>query len=272
MRLHKPIGILLLLWPTLWALIIASRGHPQPHIFIVFILGVVLMRSAGCVINDFADREFDGHVQRTRSRPIVRGKVSPKEALTLFLILSGIAFALALTLNVFTILLAIPGLILAASYPFMKRITNLPQLVLGIAFSWGIPMAFTAEQGFVPLIGWLLMLANIIWTIAYDTEYAMVDREDDIKIGIKSTAILFGNYDRLIVAILQLITIFLLLTVGLLESMNNWYYMSVVAALLLCIYQLYLIRNGDPKNCFKAFLNNNWFGCAITLGLVCQFL
>lgn len=271
MRLHKPIGILLLLWPTLWALLIASEGHIQPYVFFVFIAGVILMRSAGCVINDLADREFDGHVARTCNRPIVKGLVSPKEATLLFLLLSAISFVLVITLNVLTIALAIPGILLAASYPFMKRFTHFPQVILGVAFSWGIPMAFAATQGSVPAIGWLLMLANIIWTIAYDTEYAMVDRADDLKIGIKSTAIIFGQYDRLIIGILQAITILLLLIIGHSQQFNVWFYFSVLIATSLAVYQQRLIFHRDPANCFKAFLNNNWFGMIIAVGITLSF-
>jgi len=267
MRLHKPIGILLLLWPTLWALLIASQKIPNLYVFSVFIIGVILMRSAGCVINDFADREFDGHVTRTRMRVLPQGHVSPREAILLFFILSGISFILVLTLNMLTVLLAIPGIILAASYPFMKRITHLPQIILGFAFSWGIPMAFAAQLGSVPGIAWLLMLANLIWTIAYDTEYAMVDRSDDIKIGIKSTAILFGNYDRIIIGALQIIALLLLSAVGFLEAFNFFYYVAICIAALLCVYQQYLIRHQVPQHCFKAFLNNNWLGMIITIGI-----
>ncbi len=268
MRLHKPIGILLLLWPTLWALFVGGRGHLDPYIFFIFIVGVVLMRSAGCVINDFADHEFDGHVRRTRNRPIVTGNVRPREAAILFALLSGVSFILVLTLNILTILLAIPGVLLAASYPFMKRITHFPQLILGVAFSWGIPMAFAAEQGSVPTVGWLLMLANILWTVAYDTQYAMVDRADDLKIGIKSTAILFSHYDRLIIGCLQCSALLLLISVGYFENLSFWFYLSLVCAAVLVIYQQYLIRNRIADECFKAFLNNNYFGMVITAGII----
>ena len=267
MRLHKPIGILLLLWPTLWAVFIAGRHHLNLYVLIVFVIGVVLMRSAGCVINDFADREFDGYVARTRNRPIVKGHVTPKQAATLFMVLSGIAFLLVLSTNLFTITLAIPGVLLAASYPFMKRFTNLPQVILGLAFSWGIPMAFAAQRDNVPAVAWVLMLANILWTIAYDTQYAMVDREDDLKIGIKSTAILFGNHDCFMVGILQVSSITLLLMIGLAENLASIFYISVLIASLLAMYQQFLIRDRNPQACFKAFLNNNWFGLVITLGI-----
>lgn len=273
MRLHKPIGILLLLWPTLWALFLAA--HVQNvinlHVFVVFIAGVILMRSAGCVINDVADRKFDGRVSRTQHRPLVTGSVSTTEALCLFVILCAAAFALVLTLNLLTILLAIPGILLATSYPFMKRVTHLPQLVLGLAFSWGIPMAYAATLGFVPTTGWLVMLANIAWTIAYDTEYAMVDREDDLKVGIKSTAIFFGRYDRLIIALLQVTALVLLFTVGSLLKITVYYYIGIFIAGLLIIKQQTLIVNREPQLCFRAFLNNNWFGFAITLGILVSY-
>lgn len=267
MRLHKPIGILLLLWPTLWAVLIAGRHHLSLYILAVFTIGVILMRSAGCVINDFADREFDGHVSRTRDRPMVKGHVTPKQAALLFLILSGIAFVLVLTTNLLTIALAIPGVLLAASYPFMKRFTNLPQVILGLAFSWGIPMAFAAECGNVPTVAWVLMLANMLWTIAYDTEYAMVDRDDDLKIGVKSTAILFGRQDCFMIGTLHASAIALLLMVGLKEHLTPIFYVAITIAGLLACYQQYLIRDRNPDTCFKAFLNNNWFGLVITLGI-----
>ena len=267
MRLHKPIGIMLLLWPTLWAVFIAGRHHFSPHIFIIFTMGVILMRSAGCVINDFADRGFDGYVARTRNRPMVTGQVTSQQATTLFLLLSGLAFILVLTTNLLTILLAIPGILLAASYPFMKRFTNLPQVILGLAFSWGIPMAFAAQHNSVPPVAWLLMLANILWTIAYDTQYAMVDREDDLKIGIKSTAILFGNHDRLLIGILYIATIIVLFMVGLIQNFAPIFYFAVCIASLFALYQQYLIHDRLPQQCFKAFLNNNWFGLLITLGI-----
>ena len=223
MRLHKPIGIFLLLWPTLWAVLIASHGSPSLSIITVFVLGTVLMRSAGCVINDYADKDFDGHVMRTRERPLVTKRVTTKQALIIFSILSLLSLALVLTLNRLTLLLAIPALLLAISYPFMKRFTNMPQLILGIAFSWGIPMAFAAINNSVPSIAWLMMLANIFWVIAYDSQYAMIDREDDLKIGVKSSAILFGRYDRLIIALLQISALIVLILIGALQAMNKWY-------------------------------------------------
>ncbi len=272
MRLDKPIGIFLLLWPTMWALLIASHGHPPLYILIVFTLGVILMRSAGCVINDIADRNFDGHVTRTQTRPLVTGEASLKQALTLFFGLCAIAFGLVLTLNRLTVLLAIPGVLLASSYPFTKRITDAPQLILGIAFSWSIPMAFAAINNTVPVIAWLLMLANILWTTAYDTEYAMVDREDDLKIGIRSTAILFGKADKVIIGCLQVATLFFLLMVGQYCQLDDWYYLGLGISSMLILYQQHLIRDRKPPACFKAFLNNHWVGLIITTGILLAYL
>jgi len=220
MRLHRPIGILLLLWPTLWALWIAGQGRPDPHIFVVFVLGVVLMRSAGCVINDYADRDFDPHVERTRDRPVAAGRVSPREALALFAVLCLIAFALVLTLNRLTILLSFAGAFLAATYPFLKRYSHLPQFYLGMAFGWGIPMAFAAQTGGVPGLAWILFVANIFWAVAYDTAYAMVDRDDDLKVGVKSTAILFGRHDRALIFVFHMVTIALLALTGALAGLG----------------------------------------------------
>lgn len=272
MRLDKPIGIFLLFWPTMWALLIASHGRPPFYILMVFTIGVILMRSAGCVINDIADRNFDGHVTRTQSRPLVTGDASLKSALALFLGLCVISFILVLTLNRLTVSLAIPGVLLAASYPFMKRITNAPQLILGIAFSWGIPMAFAAVNNTVPAIAWLLMLANILWTIAYDTEYAMVDREDDLKIGIRSTAILFGNADKIIIGCLQAATLVFLMIVGSYGHLGEWYYIGLSISSILILYQQHLIRDRNPPACFKAFLNNHWVGMLITTGILLTYL
>ena len=271
MRLHRPIGILLLLWPTLWALWIAGQGRPDPHVFIVFVFGVVLMRSAGCVINDYADRDFDPHVARTRDRPIAAGRVSPREALMLFVILCLIAFALVLTLNRLTILLSFAGAFLAATYPFLKRYTHLPQFYLGAAFGWGIPMAFAAQTVGVPPLAWVLFAANICWSVAYDTAYAMVDRDDDLKVGVKSTAILFGRYDRAMVLVFHVLTISLLMLVGALASLGLGYYAGLMAALGYAIYQQHLIRERDRDGCFRAFLNNNWLGAAVFAGLVWHY-
>ncbi|MEZ9710298.1 4-hydroxybenzoate octaprenyltransferase [Vibrio breoganii] len=272
MRMDRPIGSLLLLWPTLWALVMASEGRPQWTVLIVFCLGVFLMRSAGCVINDFADRELDGHVERTQFRPIPSGLVSAKEALALFGVLSLISFALVLTMNTLTIQLSFVGVALAALYPFMKRFTHLPQLVLGMAFSWAIPMAWAAESGHIAPLAWLLFVINMLWTIAYDTQYAMVDRDDDLKIGIKSTAILFGRFDKLIVGILQAITIILLLIVGENAALGPAFYWGVLVAAGLFVYQQWLIKTRDRPLCFQAFLNNNYVGMVITIGLFVTYL
>ncbi len=272
MRLDRPIGILLLLWPTLWALWIAGQGHPDPLVLAVFLAGVVLMRSAGCVINDFADRHFDPHVARTRDRPIAAGRVSPREALILFAVLCLAAFGLVLLMNRLTILLSVVAVVLAAVYPFTKRVTHLPQVVLGAAFGWAIPMAFAAQAGELPRVAWLLFVVNILWSVAYDTLYAMVDREDDLKIGVKSTAILFGEADRLVVAVLQLLVLLGLSLVGSLAGLGGFYAIGLLVAALLALYQQYLIRGRDPKRCFEAFLNNNWFGAAVFAGIALDYL
>ncbi len=266
-RLDKPIGILILLWPTLWAIWLASDGKPDRLVLTVFCLGVVLMRSAGCVINDYADRSFDPHVERTKLRPIVAGKVSPKEALVVFVVLCLSAFILVLQLNIYTILLSFVGAFLAASYPFMKRFTHLPQAYLGMAFGWAVPMAFAAQVNSIPLEGWLLYLAVMLWALVYDTMYAMVDKDDDIKIGVKSTAILFGAYDRHIMAILQLVILGLLVIVGLMRQLGWFYYLGLMLAAGFSIYQQWLIKDRDKKRCFQAFLNNNWFGFAVFVGI-----
>ncbi|MCR4302501.1 MAG: 4-hydroxybenzoate octaprenyltransferase [Sulfuricaulis sp.] len=271
MRLHRPIGILLLLWPTLWALWIAGAGSPGGHVVLVFVSGVVLMRSAGCVINDYADRHFDPHVARTRDRPIAAGRVSSREALALFALLCLIAFALVLTLNRLTILLSFAGAFLAATYPFLKRHTQLPQFYLGAAFGWGIPMAFAAQTGGVPPLAWVLFAANVFWAVAYDTAYAMVDREDDLKVGVKSTAILFGRHDRVMIFLFHMVTIVLLAMVGTLAHLGLGYYAGLTVALGLALYQQHLIRERERDGCFRAFLNNNWFGAAVFAGLLWQY-
>jgi len=271
MRLHRPIGILLLLWPTLWALWIAGQGQPDLHVLVVFVLGVVLMRSAGCVINDYADRNFDPHVARTRDRPVAAGRVSPREALALFAALCLIAFALVLTLNRLTILLSFAGAFLAATYPFLKRYTHLPQFYLGVAFGWGIPMAFAAQTGGVPPLAWVLFSANIFWAVAYDTAYAMVDREDDIKVGVKSTAILFGRYDRAMIFLFHALTIALLALTGALARLGLGYYAGLAVALVMAVYQQRLMRQRDRDGCFRAFLNNNWLGAAVFAGLLWHY-
>jgi 4-hydroxybenzoate polyprenyltransferase len=271
MRLHRPIGILLLLWPTLWALWIAAQGRPGLHVLAVFVLGVVLMRSAGCVINDYADRGFDPHVERTRDRPIAAGRVTPREALVLFATLCLIAFALVLTLNRLTILLSFAGAFLAATYPFVKRFTHLPQFYLGAAFGWGIPMAFAAQTGGIPPVGWTLFAANVCWAVAYDTAYAMVDRDDDHKVGVKSTAILFGRHDRAMVFLFHVLTLSLLAYSGALAGLGLRYYAGLVAALGFVLYQQYLMRDRTRDGCFRAFLNNNWFGAAVFAGLLLNY-
>ncbi len=272
MRLHRPIGILLLLWPTLWALWIAADGWPHPLVLFVFVIGVVLMRSAGCVINDYADRHFDPHVQRTRDRPLAAGKVSEKEALILFVVLCAVSFLLVLLMNWLTIALSVVGVLLAASYPFMKRHTHLPQVYLGAAFGWAIPMAYAAQTGEITRIAWLLFLANVLWATVYDTMYGMVDREDDLKIGVKSTAILFGNADRAIIGILQLVLLLGLLLVGQGANLGRYYYFSLLIATALALYQQYLIKDRVPALCFQAFLNNNWFGAVIFAGIFLDYL
>ncbi|MBE0437087.1 MAG: 4-hydroxybenzoate octaprenyltransferase [Methylomicrobium sp.] len=271
-RFDRPIGILILLWPTLWALWLASGGSPNLKILIVFVLGVVLMRAAGCVINDYADREFDPHVERTKQRPIATGEVRPKEALTIFVVLSLIAFGLVLLLNTMTIVLSIGGAILAAGYPFMKRYTHLPQAFLGMAFGWAVPMAYAAETQSLPLVSWLLYLAVILWALVYDTMYAMVDKDDDLKIGVKSTAILFGERDREIIAGLQVVILTLLIIVGRMEHMGWIYYAGLTAAAGFSAYQQKLIYHREKADCFKAFLNNNWFGLAVFTGIVVDYL
>lgn len=266
-RLNRPIGILILLWPTLWALWIASDGKPAPLVLAVFCLGVVLMRSAGCVINDYADRDFDPHVERTKLRPIASGKVQTKEALAVFVTLCLCAFGLVLLLNTYTILLSFVGAFLAASYPFMKRYTQLPQAYLGIAFGWAVPMAFAAQQNSIPAVAWVMYLAVVLWALVYDTMYAMVDKDDDLKIGVKSTAILFGDYDRHVMAILQLVIIGLLIKVGLMQQLGWPYCLGLTVAAGLSVYQQRLIFHRDKKRCFQAFLNNNWFGLAVFAGI-----
>lgn len=272
MRLNRPIGILLLMWPTLWGLWVASHGKPALLVLGVFVLGVVLMRSAGCVINDYVDRDLDRHVERTRDRPLAAKRISTREALVLFVILCLVAFVLVLQLNRLTILLSFAGVFLAASYPFMKRYTHLPQVYLGAAFGWSIPMAFAAQTGEVPVVAWVMFTANLFWAVAYDTAYAMVDREDDVKIGVKSTAILFGKWDRHMIALAHLSCLALLITAGRLADLGGFFYMALIGAAGLAVYQQKLIHNRDPELCFKAFLNNSWFGAVIYAGLVFNYM
>jgi 4-hydroxybenzoate polyprenyltransferase len=271
MRLHRPIGSFLLLWPTLWALWLACDGHPTPKLFAVFVAGVFVMRAAGCVANDFADRDFDPHVMRTRDRPLATGEVSVTEAAVLFLLLGLLAFALVLTLNTLSIELAVVGLVLAVSYPFMKRYTYLPQPYLGLAFGWGIPMAYAAATGKLPPEAWLIFIANILWATVYDTMYAMVDRRDDLKIGVKSTAILFGTMDKTIIGVLQGLLLLNLVLVGTRLGLGGAYYVGLLFALGFALYEQYLIRKRDPKKCFEAFLNNNWFGAAVFVGILLNY-
>ncbi|WOX52401.1 4-hydroxybenzoate octaprenyltransferase [Aeromonas sp. CD] len=271
-RIDKPIGTLLLLWPTLWALWLAADGLPDLWTLLVFVVGVFLMRSAGCVINDYADRHFDGHVKRTAGRPLPMGKVKPREVLALFAVLALISFALVLTMNPLTIGLSFAALLLAVCYPFMKRYIPIPQLVLGMAFSWSIPMAYAAQANALPAVAWLVFLANLLWTIAYDTQYAMVDRDDDLKLGLKSSAILFGRHDKRIIGALQLLTLLILLLVGQLSELGSSYYWSLLAAAALFVYQQRLIRERQREACFQAFLNNNYVGALIFAGVVINYL
>ena len=270
-RFDRPIGILILLWPALWALWVAGDGKPDLRVLIVICLGVVLMRAAGCVINDYADRDFDPHVERTRQRPIAAGKVKPKEALMVFVVLCLCAFGLVLLLNVYTIMLSFIAAFLAASYPFMKRYTQLPQAYLGIAFGWAVPMSFSAQLNNIPAVAWVMYVAVVLWALVYDTMYAMVDKDDDLKIGVKSTAILFGAYDRQIMAILQLIILALLIAVGRMQQLSWPYYGGLLVAAGLFVYQQKLIFHRDKTLCFKAFLHNNWFGMAVFAGLAMAY-
>lgn len=271
MRLHRPIGILLLLWPTMWALWLAGEGQPPWGIVLVFMIGVALMRSAGCAINDYADRDFDGNVERTKTRPIAMGLVSPKEAVWVFVVLSLIAATLLVFLNWPTRFLSLVALVLAAIYPFMKRYTHLPQVMLGAAFGWAIPMAFMALNESIPSLAWVLFVATLIWALIYDTQYAMVDREDDLRIGVKSTAILFGRHDNLIVGLLQLLMLGLLILVGVMAGLGGFYYLGLLGGAGMFAYQQWLTRERQPKACFDAFLNNNLFGMVVFLGLALDY-
>ncbi|MBI2380657.1 MAG: 4-hydroxybenzoate octaprenyltransferase [Gammaproteobacteria bacterium] len=272
MRVHRPIGTLLLLWPALWALFLAARGMPPLKELLVFLAGTFLMRSAGCVINDYADRDFDGHVQRTKNRPIPMGWVKPKEALGLFAVLCLLAFALVLTLNAYTIVLSLVGAALAALYPFMKRYTHWPQVVLGAAFAWAVPMAYAAVAGSVNATAWLLYAATVLWAVAYDTLYAMVDRDDDLRIGVKSTAILFGRHDLLAVGLCHGAVLGLLALAGWREQLGWPYFAGLLVAAGLAARQLWQSRRRERDACFAAFLANNRFGLAIFLGLAAHFL
>ncbi|GAA5524687.1 4-hydroxybenzoate octaprenyltransferase [Microbulbifer aestuariivivens] len=271
-RLDRPIGSLLLLWPTWWALWLAAGGWPGLHLFAVFTLGVLLMRAAGCAINDFADRNIDGQVKRTAARPLATGQATAKGALLLFGGLCLLAFLLVLTTNRLTILLSLPAVALAFCYPFAKRYTHLPQVVLGAAFSMGIPMAFAAVTGEVPALAWLLYTANLLWTVAYDTFYAMVDRDDDLKIGVKSTAVLFGDMDRAMTGSLQVMALFALLLTGQRFELGAFYFLGLAVAAGLFAYQQWLIRDRERDACFRAFLNNNWVGAAVFAGIALHYL
>lgn len=268
MRLDRPIGTLLLLWPTLWALWLTK--HASAYIFTIFILGVFIMRAAGCVLNDMADRHFDKYVERTQHRPLARGVLTLKNALWTLLVLLIMALLLLLALNKLAWFIAFLALLTTLIYPFLKRITHLPQLMLGIAFSWGIPMAYAATIERFPLTCWLLCFANICWTIAYDTEYAMVDRNDDLKIGVKSTAILFGHYDRFIIGVLQAIAVIDLAIMAMVNQLALPFYFCLLLAVMLLVYQQWLIKDRERQGCFKAFLNNNYVGFLVFLGLLCS--
>lgn len=271
MRIDKPIGALLLLWPTYWALWIAAKGFPDWHILIVFTIGVFSMRAAGCVINDFADRKIDGSVERTKNRPLPSGVVTEKESKIIFIVLVLFSFGLVLTLNTMTIWLSVAALALAWFYPFVKRFSNLPQLILGMAFGWSIPMGFAAVSESLPFVCWLLFLVNIIWSVVYDTQYAMVDRNDDLKIGVKSTAILFGRYDKIIIGVLQLIMLALLVTIGIILNLKGIYYWSLLLVTALFIYQQKLIAERERAPCFQAFMNNNYVGFVLFAGIVFSY-
>jgi len=271
MRFDKPIGIWLLLWPTLWALWLAGEGSPDQGLFVVFIMGVVVMRAAGCVLNDYADRKIDPYVERTRTRPIASGAVAPLEALTLFVALALIAIGLASMLNNLARLLAVVGGVLTVAYPFVKRYLSIPQFVLGAAFGWAVPMAFAAQTGQISELAWLVFGTAMIWAVIYDTFYAMVDREDDKKIGVKSTAILFGDVDLFVIAGLQLLMLLALLMIGYRAELGFWYYLSVGVAAALMAWHQWLARDRQPAGCFAAFLNNHFIGMAVFFGIVLHF-
>ena len=271
-RLDKPVGILLLLWPVLWALWIAAEGIPDPDVLIIFILGVIVMRSAGCVLNDLADRNLDRHISRTRDRPITSGKVKIPEAIGLTTVLLLCALILVLNLNALTFKLSFVAVFLAIIYPFLKRVTYLPQVFLGLAFAWSVPMAFAAQTNSIPDIAWLLFITTVLWAVVYDTMYAMVDKEDDIKIGIKSTAILFDDADRIIIGSIQLMVLFSQILTGTKLELGKYYFIGIALASLLSIYQQYLIKDRIPENCFRAFLNNQWYGMIIFAGLYLNYM
>jgi len=271
-RLNRPIGNFLLLWPTLWALWLAAAGMPRVKVLVVFVLGVVVMRAAGCVINDYADRDFDRHVKRTRTRPLTTGEVSEREALGLFVLLCLIAFGLVTLMNALTIALSLGGVVLAAIYPFMKRHTHLPQVHLGAAFGWAAPMAFAAQTGGVPVLAWLVFAASVVWATIYDTEYAMVDRDDDLKVGIKSTAVLFGRYDRAMIGLLQGLLTLLLAVIGWRAGLEPVFYGALALATALFLRQQWLIRDRSRDGSFRAFLNNNYYGGVVFAGIALSYL
>jgi len=271
MRLNRPIGVWLLLWPTLWALWLAGKGHPDGGVFLVFMLGVIVMRSAGCVLNDFADRNIDPYVERTRTRPIASGAVAPAEALTLFVALALIAIGLAAMLNPLAQMLAAGAAGLTLLYPFIKRFVSIPQFVLGAAFGWAVPMAFAAQTGEAPQLAWLVFGTALIWAVIYDTFYAMVDREDDSKIGVKSTAILFGDADLFVIGGLQILMLVALVFIGDMAGLGAWYYGSVVVAAILMAYHQWLARDRQPAGCFDAFLHNHYVGMVIFIGIVLHY-
>jgi 4-hydroxybenzoate polyprenyltransferase len=272
MRLHRPIGIWLLMWPMLWALWLASDGHPDERLFALFVLGAVLMRSAGCVINDYADRDIDPFVKRTRDRPLAARRLSEQEALLLFAALALLAVGLVFALNPLAQLIAVAGGALALSYPFMKRLFPLPQFYLGAAFGIAVPMAFAAQLGEVPRLGWVMFLATVLWVGVYDTQYAMVDRDDDVRIGVKSSAILFGDADRAIVGVMQLMVLFALYLIGRDMKLGAWYWAGLGAGAMLFLWQQWLIRKREPERCFQAFNNNNYFGMAVFLGILLHYI
>ena len=272
LRLNKPIGIWLLLWPTLWALWVAGDGRPTGSVLLIFVIGTVVMRSAGCIINDIADRNIDPHVARTRDRPLATGEVSVTVATVMFVALMLVGLGLVLLLNTLTQVLAVLGALVTVIYPFMKRMIAAPQFVLGVAFSWGVPMAFAAELDTIPRIGWLLFVVTVVWVVLYDTQYAMADRPDDVKLGVKSTAILFGDLDKTFISGLQLLLLLGLILIGHSTGRGAWYLAGVAAAAVFMLYQQYLIRDREPDRCFAAFLNNAWLGLSVLVGLVLDFI
>ncbi|MDG2315535.1 MAG: 4-hydroxybenzoate octaprenyltransferase [Gammaproteobacteria bacterium] len=272
MRLHQPVGIWLLLWPTLWALLIAGEGRPDEYVLVVFIIGTVILRSAGCIINDYADRNIDSHVERTKDRPLAAGQINVRDAIKLFIMLMLVGFALVLTMNRLTQGFAVAGALITILYPFSKRFISFPQLVLGVAFAWGVPMAFAAQLEFVPRVGWLLFINTIIWGVIYDTEYAMADRNEDLKIGVKSSAIFFGNLDRIFIGVLQLMFLVGMILVGQSANLGGWFLSGIGITAILFIYQQYLIRNRDSLRCFNAFKNNATLGLFVLTGIVLDYL